>query len=93
MSGGSYDYAYGRVNDFADAMRADTPARIAFRAHLHDVADAMHAIEWVDSADWAPGDEDDAIAKCVSDADVHAGTTAGLVALRDALTAWLARGA
>lgn len=60
MSGGSYDYAYTHVNDFADALReegscsAARPAlRRAFREHLRMVADAMRAIEWNDSGDGA----------------------------------------
>ena len=60
MSGGSYDYAYTHVNDFADAMReegscsAARPAlRRAFREHLRLISDAMRAIEWNDSGDGA----------------------------------------
>lgn len=66
MSGGSYDYAYGRVNDFATRLReltASMPAgeakrlRRAFADHLVLVAEAMHDIEWVDSGDYGCGDE------------------------------------
>ena len=39
----------------------DTPLRRAFSHHLVKVAAALKAIEWVDSGDWVPGDEDDAI--------------------------------
>lgn len=62
MSGGSYDYAYARVENFAHELRAtDNPLRRAFRSHLLLVAKAMHDIEWVDSCDYAPGDENEAI--------------------------------
>ena len=62
MSGGSYDYAYRHVEEFARDRRAtDTPLRRAFRAHLVLVAKAMHDIEWVDSHNYVPGDEDEAI--------------------------------
>lgn len=61
MSGGSYDYAYRRVEEMADMLRAEgschaapTALRELFREHLRHVAEAMHAIEWNDSCD---GDE------------------------------------
>jgi hypothetical protein len=65
MSGGSYDYAYGHLDTFAESMRghggcgdyAAPPAlREAFRAHLRLVARAMRAIEWNDSGD---GDDEE----------------------------------
>jgi hypothetical protein len=65
MSGGSYDYAYRRLEDFAHALRADgschaaPPAlREAFRAHCLAVAMAMQAIEWNDSCDGHGGETD-----------------------------------
>jgi len=77
MSGGSYNYAYGRVNDFAfelernlEGQRLEDPdamspeardARLRLVAHLKLVASAMHAIEWVDSCDYGPDDEIPAI--------------------------------
>lgn len=65
MSGGSWDYAYGRLFDLVDALRNDTCIRhykmdlnaeqIAARHKLADllekVSHAMHEIEWVDSGD------------------------------------------
>jgi hypothetical protein len=63
MSGGAYEYAYLRVVEFADALddnrtldgyqlaRPNGLDRLAFAAHLRKVADAMKAIEWVDSGD------------------------------------------
>ncbi len=60
MSGGSYDYAYYKVDEFASALRTEGPQgalREAFRQHLRLVSKAMHAVEWVDSCDWAEGGE------------------------------------
>lgn len=59
MSGGSLDYAYQRVRDLADAIErhADRPEHRAFAAHLHKVAAAAKALEWVWSGDCGPGDE------------------------------------
>lgn len=73
MSGGSYDYAYARLDDFAEAMRgtggcgddAAPPAlREAFREHLKLVARAMRAIEWNDSHD-GDADESTLIRACL----------------------------
>lgn len=63
MSGGSYDYAYRKVQDFADELRdqATNPLRAAFAEHLALISKAMRDIEWVDSGDCGSGDEDDAI--------------------------------
>lgn len=59
MSGGSLDYAYQRVRDLAEAIerQAEKPEHHAFAAHLHKVAEAAKALEWVWSGDRAPGDE------------------------------------
>lgn len=65
MSGGSMDYAFLKVLDVAERMMPSTPARQAFILHLHLVAEALRSIEWVDSGDMAPGDEDDDIRKCL----------------------------
>lgn len=64
MSGGSLDYVYRRVDDAADSISATTPQRKAFVELLRRVAVALHDIEWVDSGDWAKGDENDAINAC-----------------------------
>ena len=76
MSGGSYDYAYTHVNDFVWGMEAHgrvlTPARRALKEVLEKASDAMHAVEWVDSGDYAPGDEDDEIAALLTTAAIVA---------------------
>lgn len=82
MSGGSMDYLYSRVQ-CAD-FREDTPLRRAFRAHLNLVAKALHDIEWVDSGDYGPGDEEAAIRACLPPgAELAAATQAARDALRD----------
>lgn len=68
MSGGSYDYAYSKVQDMAHALRGQStnPLRAAFAEHLHKVAKAMHAIEWVDSCDYGKGEDDEHIRACLA---------------------------
>lgn len=65
MSGGSYDYAYFKVQDFINEMetREMTPERKRFAVLLTLVRDAMRAVEWVDSGDYADGDENSVIEK------------------------------
>lgn len=55
------NYLYRRLlweSDFEDS----TELRKEFRLHLIQVAAALKAIEWVDSGDMTPGDEDEALA-------------------------------
>jgi hypothetical protein len=87
MSGGSYDYAYARVQDMASSMlnRDASPLRVAFARHLKKVADAMQAVEWVDSCDSARGDEDEPIRACIaSGAEAEAAREALELAMRRA---------
>lgn len=56
-------YLYLRILDAE--FSADTPERRAFKQHLQMVAEALKAIEWVDSGDWGPGDEDEPILSCI----------------------------
>lgn len=58
MSGGSYDYAYFKLESFASSIRlegscdcASPQLRKAFREHCLKVSAAMRAIEWNDSCD------------------------------------------
>lgn len=67
MSGGHYNYAYSRIEELAVDIRGSTPLRRAFKKHLLMVAKACHDIEWVDSSDYGPGDEDEAIKKVIGD--------------------------
>ncbi len=68
MSGGSMDYLYSRVRDAT--FRRDTPERQAFAKHLELVAKALHDIEWVDSCDYSPGMETEAIRACLGEGAV-----------------------
>lgn len=70
MSGGSYDYAYVRIEEFALAIRANTPERKAFKALMFKVAKAAHDIEWVDSCDNSKGSENAAIMECITQASI-----------------------
>jgi hypothetical protein len=62
MSGGSMDYLYGRVEDAQ--FKLDTPLRRAFKKHLSLVSSALRAIEWNDSGDGDPT-EDETILACL----------------------------
>lgn len=68
MSGGSMDYLYARVMDAR--FHTNTPERVAFYKHLMLVADALKAVEWVDSGDWALGDENEPILCCISPSSI-----------------------
>jgi hypothetical protein len=58
MSGGSWNYAYEKVEEMAVGLSVSAdPLRRAFASHLKGVARAMKAVEWVDSCDSGPGDE------------------------------------
>ena len=73
MSGGSYEYAYDKVERMAEALErgrtfegretegANDHARLAFAVHLKKVAAAMKAIEWVDSYDSSTPEDTNAI--------------------------------
>ncbi len=58
MSGGSWDYFYSRLEEVAARLQGERePIRVAFGKHLQKCADALHAIEWVDSGDSGEGGE------------------------------------
>ena len=66
MSGGSWDYLGEKLTEAADRLqRSRDPQRRALGKQMARMADAMHAIEWVDSADYSPGDENEPIAKAL----------------------------
>lgn len=69
MSGGSMNYLYSRL-DYDANFPTNTPERRAFKDHLVKVAKALHDIEWVDSGDYGPGDENEAIRACLSSAQM-----------------------
>ena len=86
MSGGSMNYLYSKL-EYEANFTADTPERRAFAQHLKLVAKALHDIEWVDSGDYGPGDENAAIRTCLGDA-VMLSTV--LEMAREALAVWTA---
>lgn len=66
MSGGSWDYLFGRIHDAADALQRDRATDRHYALDLNEeqrdkrrklgellekVAHALHEIEWVDSSD------------------------------------------
>lgn len=62
MSGGSYTYAYLRIEELAsDIQLRDNPRRAVLKKVLRLVANACHDVEWADSGDYAQGDENNAI--------------------------------
>ena len=74
MSGGSYDYAYARIEEISRQVRDGAhrggkgarALRLAFADLLDRCAVAAHDIEWVDSGDRAPDAEIDAIRACLA---------------------------
>lgn len=64
MSGGSMDYFCYKLDDVSFDL--STPERRAFKKHLELVSKALHDIEWVDSGDYATGDEVEAILACIT---------------------------
>ena len=64
MSGGSMNYLYSKL-EYDATFSTHTPERVAFKRHLAKVAKALHDIEWVDSGDTGPGDENAAIRACL----------------------------
>ncbi len=62
MSGGAWNYFYARLGDAADRLDEDRdPLRRALGAALRPFVAALHDVEWVDSGDYGPGGEHDAI--------------------------------
>lgn len=89
MSGGSMEYLYQKLDDVYVAET--TPLRKAFVAHLKLVAKALHDVEWVDSCDYSPGQEEEAIRRVVTPTDELRAATADAVKAKAELEATLAR--
>jgi hypothetical protein len=64
MSGGSYDYIFAAIEDIDVLKWSSNPKRKRFQKLLKLVAKAMHDIEWVDSGDYTPGEENASIDAC-----------------------------
>jgi hypothetical protein len=63
MSGGSYNYIYTRLEDLANEIKnTETDYRRAtLKQLLLRLSVAMHDVEWVDSCDFGPGDDHEAL--------------------------------
>lgn len=71
MSGGSWEYAFRRLDELSDSLEGSRdPLRRAFGKHLRVCSKAMHDIEWVDSGDCSPPIDTDAIKKALGK-DAH----------------------
>ena len=71
MSGGSWEYFFYKIQEVAEKLEGETcDHRNALGVLLNKCAKALHDIEWVDSGDYAPGDELEAIRACFDEIDV-----------------------
>lgn len=62
MSGGSWDYVCFRIDEAAERLKRERcPYRRALGEKMLLIGKAMHDIEWVDSCDYGPGEELEAI--------------------------------
>ncbi len=92
MSGGSMNYLYSRIEANA-VFEQNTNERRAFAKHLELVCKALHDIEWVDSCDTSPGDENEAIRACLASDAVLRAAIDHAVEARDNLSAEIDRAA
>lgn len=66
MSGGSWDYIYFKFDEVSSRLCASSdPLRSALGVKVAHIAKALHDIEWVDSSDYAEGDDVAAIKKAL----------------------------
>lgn len=87
MSGGSMDYFCYELDDVSFDL--STPERKAFKKHLELVSKALHDIEWVDSGDYATGDEVEAILACITPQAVLQETIDTALNARNELNDWI----
>ena len=71
MSGGSMNYLYSKIDYDLESspFERNTPQREAFWHHMQKVIKALHDIEWVDSCDMSPGDENEEIEVCLNSSE------------------------
>ena len=68
MSGGSWNYCHEQIENIAkDLLNHKDPLRKALGRKMELIAKALHDIEWVDSGDYDPGREIEAIKKALGD--------------------------
>lgn len=66
MGGGSWDYAYMKIEEVGKKLtQCACPYRRALGGELIRAALAVHDIEWVDSGDYADGEEMETIKKAL----------------------------
>lgn len=75
MSGGALDYAYQRLRETVDTIRAHPALPVSWRAfikHLEQVCNALHDMEWALSGDINLEDADNSIKQALRTPDrVH----------------------
>ena len=92
MSGGSMNYLYAKIE--ADAVfDQNTSERRAFAKHLELICKALHDIEWVDSGDTSPVDENEAIRACLAPDVVLQAAIDHAIQARDSLSTEIDRAA
>ena len=90
MSGGSMNLLYTTI--VADGVfEQNTNERRAFAKHLELICQALHDIEWVDSGDYAPGRENDAIRACLAPGAVLQAAIDHAIEARESLSAEIDR--
>ena len=90
MSGGSMNYLYAKLQ-YDCSFNTNTPERRAFKKHLELISKALHDIEWVDSGDYGPGDENAAIRACIGDGKILEGAVEAAQEAMKALQAEIGR--
>ena len=83
------NYLYSKI-EYEATFAQNTPERRAFARHVLLVAKALHDIEWVDSGDYGPGDDTDAIRACIGPAALLASVIEDAKEAHKALTAAIA---
>ena len=84
MSGGSWDYVSYRLEEVGDQLLESSDSkRKELGALVLLVAIALHDIEWADSSDYSPGDEEAAI-----DAALQFGGTKAVVKEAELRALW-----
>lgn len=92
MSGGSMERLYCSIEANA-TFEQNTNERRAFAKHLERICQALHDIEWVDSGDYSPGDENDAIRACLAPSAILQAAIDHAIEARDSLHAEIDRAA
>ncbi|WP_145270271.1 hypothetical protein [Tautonia plasticadhaerens] len=77
------NYLYSKLEYDLESspFERNTPQREAFWQHMQKVIKALHDIEWVDSCDMSPGDENEAVDACLN----SSAFLQGVIAERDVL--------